>query len=83
MLKGAGGTEGGIGQFLIGLVMMVAGFYLLLSDDSQPFRTCGNADRTETAADFRERRPFIGKKLYDLQPADCRQAPWSAPLLNF
>ena len=31
MLKGAGGTEGGIGQFLIGLVMMVAGFYLLLS----------------------------------------------------
>ena len=45
--------------------------------------TMGNADRTETAADFRERRPFIGKKLYDLQPADCRQAPWSAPLLNF
>lgn len=31
MIKGAGGTDGGIGQFLIGLVMMVGGFYLLLN----------------------------------------------------
>jgi hypothetical protein len=28
---GAGGTPGGIGSFLLGLVMMCAGFYLLLS----------------------------------------------------
>lgn len=31
MLKGAGGTDGGIGQFLIGIIMMIAGFYLLLN----------------------------------------------------
>lgn len=31
MLKGAGGTEGGIGQFLIGIIMVIAGFYLLLN----------------------------------------------------
>ncbi|MEC7121182.1 MAG: hypothetical protein VXW65_14945 [Pseudomonadota bacterium] len=31
MFKGAGGTEGGIGLFLIGLIMMVGGFYLLLN----------------------------------------------------
>ena len=30
-MRGAGGTEGGAGIFLIGLVMMVAGFYLLLN----------------------------------------------------
>jgi len=30
-MRGAGGTEGGAGFFLIGLVMMVAGFYLLLN----------------------------------------------------
>jgi hypothetical protein len=30
-MKGAGGTSGGIGQFLIGLIMMVSGFYLLLN----------------------------------------------------
>lgn len=28
--RGAGGTDGGIGSFLIGLSMMVIGFYLLL-----------------------------------------------------
>ncbi|MCL1099354.1 hypothetical protein [Shewanella gelidii] len=30
-MKGAGGTSGGIGQFLIGLAMMCGGFYLLLN----------------------------------------------------
>lgn len=30
-LKGAGGSSGGLGQFFIGLVMMVGGFYLLLN----------------------------------------------------
>ena len=30
-MRGAGGSKGGIGQFLIGLVMMSAGFYLLLN----------------------------------------------------
>jgi hypothetical protein len=30
MLKGAGGTSGGIGSFFLGLMMMCAGFYLLL-----------------------------------------------------
>jgi len=30
-MRGAGGTEGGAGIFLIGMVMMVAGFYLLLN----------------------------------------------------
>lgn len=30
-MRGAGGTSGGIGQFFIGLVMMVGGFYLLLN----------------------------------------------------
>jgi hypothetical protein len=29
--KGAGGTPGGIGQFLLGLVMAVAGAYMLIS----------------------------------------------------
>ena len=29
-MRGAGGTEGGIGRFFIGLVMMVAGGYLFL-----------------------------------------------------
>lgn len=29
-LKGAGGTNGGIGQFFIGLIMIVAGGYLFL-----------------------------------------------------
>jgi uncharacterized protein len=29
-MKGAGGTQGGIGLFLLGFVMMSAGFYLLL-----------------------------------------------------
>lgn len=29
-MQGAGGTDGGIGQFLIGLVMMIAGAYLFL-----------------------------------------------------
>ncbi len=29
-MKGAGGTQGGIGRFFIGLVMMVAGGYLFL-----------------------------------------------------
>lgn len=33
-MHGAGGTEGGIGQFFIGLVMMIAGFYLLLNSIS-------------------------------------------------
>ncbi len=31
MMQGAGGTNGGIGQFGIGLTMMVGGFYLLLN----------------------------------------------------
>ncbi len=30
-LKGAGGTPGGIMKFLVGLVMMCGGFYLLLN----------------------------------------------------
>lgn len=30
-LKGAGGTNGGIGQFLIGLIMIIAGGYLFLN----------------------------------------------------
>lgn len=30
-MKGAGGTSGGLGQFFIGLIMMCAGFYLLLN----------------------------------------------------
>ena len=30
-MKGAGGTEGGIGQFFIGFVMMSGGFYMLLN----------------------------------------------------
>lgn len=30
-IKGAGGTSGGIGKFLIGLIMVVAGGYLLLN----------------------------------------------------
>jgi hypothetical protein len=30
-MQGAGGTRGGTGQFLLGLVMMCAGFYMLLS----------------------------------------------------
>ncbi len=32
MAKGAGGNEGGIGRFFIGLVMIIAGGYLLLSN---------------------------------------------------
>ena len=30
-MRGAGGTNGGAGQFLVGLVMMCGGFYLLLN----------------------------------------------------
>lgn len=30
-MQGAGGTSGGSGQFLLGLIMMCSGFYLLLS----------------------------------------------------
>ncbi|MDU8350392.1 hypothetical protein RYA05_00620 [Pseudomonas syringae pv. actinidiae] len=30
-MRGAGGTEGGVGRFLIGLLMMAVGFYLLLN----------------------------------------------------
>lgn len=30
-IKGAGGTEGGIGRFFIGLVMMIGGGYLFLN----------------------------------------------------
>jgi len=30
--KGAGGTEGGIGMFFLGLAMMCGGFYLLLNN---------------------------------------------------
>lgn len=30
-MQGAGGTSGGSGQFLLGLVMMCSGFYMLLS----------------------------------------------------
>lgn len=31
-MNGAGGTSGGIGRFLLGLVMMCGGFYLLLNN---------------------------------------------------
>ena len=31
-MQGAGGTSGGSGQFLLGLVMMCSGFYLLLNN---------------------------------------------------
>lgn len=31
MSRGAGGTEGGIGQFFLGLIMMSGGFYMLLN----------------------------------------------------
>jgi hypothetical protein len=31
MSRGAGGTEGGLGQFLMGFIMMCGGFYLLLN----------------------------------------------------
>jgi len=34
MRRGAGGTNGGEWQFLIGLTMMIAGFYLLLNSIS-------------------------------------------------
>lgn len=30
-IKGAGGTEGGVGRFFLGLVMMIAGGYLFLN----------------------------------------------------
>jgi hypothetical protein len=30
-MRGAGGTDGGAGQFLLGMVMMCGGFYLLLN----------------------------------------------------
>jgi hypothetical protein len=30
-VKGAGGTNGGVGQFLLGVAMMCGGFYLLLN----------------------------------------------------
>lgn len=30
-MRGAGGTEGGVGEFLMGLVMMSGGFYMLLN----------------------------------------------------
>ncbi|MDG1204452.1 MAG: hypothetical protein P8N51_03685 [Pseudomonadales bacterium] len=30
-MRGAGGTNGGIGQFLMGLIMMCGGFYMLLN----------------------------------------------------
>ncbi len=30
-MKGAGGTNGGVGQFLLGVAMMCGGFYLLLN----------------------------------------------------
>ncbi len=30
-MRGAGGSEGGIGQFFIGLIMMIAGGYMLLN----------------------------------------------------
>lgn len=33
-MRGAGGTSGGIGHFFIGIVMMCAGFYLLLNSIS-------------------------------------------------
>lgn len=33
-MRGAGGTSGGTGHFLIGIIMMCAGFYLLLNSIS-------------------------------------------------
>ena len=30
-MRGAGGTSGGVGEFFIGLIMMSAGFYMLLN----------------------------------------------------
>lgn len=32
MARGAGGNEGGVGRFFIGLIMIIAGGYLLLSN---------------------------------------------------
>ena len=31
-MRGAGGTEGGLGSFFIGFIMMCSGFYMLLSN---------------------------------------------------
>ncbi len=31
-MRGAGGTSGGVGEFLIGLVMMCGGFYMLFNN---------------------------------------------------
>jgi len=31
MSRGAGGTDGGVGQFFIGFIMMCGGFYMLLN----------------------------------------------------
>lgn len=31
-MRGAGGTEGGVGRFFLGLIMMIAGGYLFLSN---------------------------------------------------
>jgi hypothetical protein len=30
-VQGAGGTQGGVGEFLVGVVMMCGGFYMLFS----------------------------------------------------
>ena len=35
-MNGAGGTSGGSGQFLLGLIMMCGGFYLLVHLISGP-----------------------------------------------
>lgn len=31
-MRGAGGTEGGVGRFILGLVMLIAGLYLFLDN---------------------------------------------------
>jgi hypothetical protein len=35
-LRGAGGNPGGVGEFLLGFLLMVAGGYLLLNQPSEP-----------------------------------------------
>jgi hypothetical protein len=38
MSKGAGGSNGGLGSFIIGFVMMCGGFYLLLNANNNGIR---------------------------------------------
>ena len=40
-MNGAGGTSGGIGHFVIGLIMMCTGFYLLLNVNLNSIKKAG------------------------------------------